>query len=152
MGRAVGRAEGGWDRGGINDQEEASTTCDRPTHELARVHKRRGSHLGEVGGVHGFHVARFRDAWHLLHALSRCASARAQPTPSPPLDSEGGAESEHRLCVVCIDEAKSHLFTACGHKCVCATCAARILSNAAADGAPCPVCRLLSLSIVRVFD
>ena len=53
-----------------------------------------------------------------------------------------------------MDEGKSHLFTACGHKCVCAMCAARIRAVAAAaeTGATCPVCRVVSTTIVRVYD
>ena len=65
-----------------------------------------------------------------------------------------GTEQHQRLCVICMDEGKSHLFTACGHKCVCAMCAARIRAVAAAaeTGATCPVCRVVSTTIVRVYD
>ena len=40
-------------------------------------------------------------------------------------------------CVVCMDEENTHMFTPCGHKCVCKDCADLIMGGKA----ECPNCR-----------
>ena len=50
-------------------------------------------------------------------------------------------------CVVCLDADRSHLYVPCGHKCVCAACAARVM----AGDALCPVCRMAATAVVKVF-
>ena len=44
-------------------------------------------------------------------------------------------EDDHKLCVVCMDNDKSHVCTPCGHRCLCAVCAAENKPSS------CPICR-----------
>merc|ERR1712008_429970 len=44
-------------------------------------------------------------------------------------------DPDQDACVVCLDEAKSHILVPCGHQCVCGPC-----SELLAQG-HCPVCR-----------
>ena len=74
------------------------------------------------------------------------------------LRGEGGAASEERSCVVCLDGERSHVFVACMHKCVCEGCAELLLARdewrgtVHAEGAECPLCRVKSTDVRRVFD
>ena len=52
--------------------------------------------------------------------------------------------SEDSQCVVCMNERKTHAFLPCGHKCVCASCAAKCQK--------CPICRADVTGIVKIFD
>lgn len=78
--------------------------------------------------------------------------AQQQGQPQPPFGQ--GAEDSGRSptpcdsCVICLSHPKTHLLTPCGHKCMCAGCAAR----AAPRGSICPICRTTVESVVRVFD
>ena len=47
-------------------------------------------------------------------------------------------ESGGNECVVCLDAPNAVVLVPCGHKCLCETCAERILV-----GEPCPVCRVV---------
>ena len=58
---------------------------------------------------------------------------------------------ERALCDVCLDQPKSHVFVACMHKCVCTRCA-EALGACVGDGVECPICRVRSMSIRRVFE
>jgi len=61
----------------------------------------------------------------------------------------GGASAEDadRLCVVCLAEPKTFVFTPCGHMCVCSDCADLVL----ASNRLCPMCRNPSEGKLRVF-
>lgn len=95
----------------------------------------------------------------------RLQAAETSRSPSPPGEGRShevvptvtAAENrcgidEDRLCVVCLDHPKSHLFTGCGHKCVCEDCAALIEGSKDGSKSQCPVCRRPSQAIVRVFE
>jgi len=59
----------------------------------------------------------------------------------------GGCAAEAQsddCCCVCMDAKKTHAFQPCGHKCVCATCAAQLQS--------CPICRKLATGSFQIFD
>lgn len=51
--------------------------------------------------------------------------------PEAPLPKNDDDDS--RLCVVCMDRNKTHVFTSCGHACVCEACSSNIDT--------CPLCR-----------
>jgi hypothetical protein len=53
------------------------------------------------------------------------------------------AEAQSDDCIVCMDCEKTHAFQPCGHKCVCATCAARCQT--------CPICRAPVTGILKIF-
>ena len=53
------------------------------------------------------------------------------------------AEAQSDDCIVCMDCEKTHAFQPCGHKCVCATCAARCQT--------CPMCRAPVTGILKIF-
>ena len=48
-------------------------------------------------------------------------------------------------CVVCLDEAKTHILIPCGHQCVCGPCSERLAQG------HCPVCRTAVTMAVRVY-
>lgn len=50
-------------------------------------------------------------------------------------------------CVICMDREKTNIFVPCGHQCVCATCADRIVG----EGKRCPICRALPTCHMKVF-
>ena len=58
----------------------------------------------------------------------------------------GGEEAGE--CVVCMDGENTHLFSPCGHMCVCKTCAALIMATTR----ECPTCRGEAREVVRVFS
>ena len=53
------------------------------------------------------------------------------------------AEAQSDDCIVCMNCEKTHAFQPCGHKCVCATCAARCQT--------CPICRAPVTGILKIF-
>jgi hypothetical protein len=62
------------------------------------------------------------------------------------------AVHEQSLCSICLECPKSHVFTECMHKCVCADCAATLTSAGSEAGTECPICRVRSSSVRRVFE
>lgn len=70
----------------------------------------------------------------------------------------GGAASSSELrageqggkCCVCLEAKSTHAFVPCGHQCVCATCGETIRSLAPRN-ACCPICKLKSKSLMRVY-
>ena len=71
-----------------------------------------------------------------VQAAMVALSIEPQPSTSdrsPPSRTEDSDESN--LCVVCMEEANTHILVPCGHQCVCAACS-QIIGNTM-----CPVCR-----------
>ena len=64
--------------------------------------------------------------------------------------SELRAAEQGGRCCVCLEAESTHAFVPCGHQCVCATCGALIRSKAPRH-ACCPLCKLPSKSLMRVF-
>mmetsp|Transcript_4355 Transcript_4355/g.9432 ORF Transcript_4355/g.9432 Transcript_4355/m.9432 type:complete len:143 (+) Transcript_4355:1066-1494(+) len=96
--------------------------------------------------------------------LTECANAERQEPLSSAAGTAGDAaghrygDADDRMCVVCLDAPKSHLLVGCMHKCVCGSCAELLLSKdewrgtVHAEGAACPVCRLVSKEVRKVFE
>lgn len=55
--------------------------------------------------------------------------------------------SEEKLCVVCLEAEKNHLFIPCGHMCVCEKCSCDVINTKA----NCPICRGQILNKIRVY-
>ena len=55
---------------------------------------------------------------------------------------------EPHTCVVCMDEESTHLFSPCGHRCVCNACGTAVMGFSSA----CPVCRAPATGIQRVWE
>ena len=51
------------------------------------------------------------------------------------------------VCVVCLENKKTHAFNPCGHMCVCETCADKIIQG----NAKCPMCRGDITSSLKIF-
>ena len=51
-------------------------------------------------------------------------------------------------CVICMDGAKTHLLSPCGHQCVCAECAESLMERLVPV---CPTCRTPCERAIRVF-
>ena len=51
------------------------------------------------------------------------------------------------VCVVCIDQEKTHTFLPCGHRCACADCARQVLSRTRR----CPLCRSPSTGAIQIY-
>ena len=64
-------------------------------------------------------------------------------TPMTP----GDELDDSALCIVCMDEQKSHVMIPCGHICVCESCKALFDR----DHALCPICRLEVQSVIKIF-
>ena len=78
-------------------------------------------------------------------SIDAVAAAAAPGTASPPSCSPSSIDSEHQLCVVCIDSPRSHILVPCGHVCLCAACAEREVWD------ECPVCRASTSMVLRAF-
>ncbi|KAL0479016.1 hypothetical protein AKO1_007921 [Acrasis kona] len=63
----------------------------------------------------------------------------------------GGVEvvraDEQQECVICMDAAKSHACSPCGHKVVCEECAERVYERGV-----CPICRAEVIHCIRIFE
>jgi hypothetical protein len=72
----------------------------------------------------------------------------AQPDALAPLAEEADteqADADQALCVVRLDDEKTHAFVPCGHRCVCGRCGEAITDK------KCPVCRQDFIGVYRVF-
>ena len=58
------------------------------------------------------------------------ASARAYTRPDP----AAGSSSDANLCVVCLEDERTHILYPCGHRCLCGKCAARYEAHMRCDG------------------
>lgn len=68
-------------------------------------------------------------------------------TPPAPVPPPGVAlHDDDAYCVVCLDEARECAIVPCGHRCLCAGCAARF-----GAGAACPVCRGDVGAVMRIY-
>ena len=65
--------------------------------------------------------------------------------PLPEENDAGPADVDQALCVICMEDEKSHALVPCGHRCLCGRC-----SEAIADK-QCPVCRQGFVAVLRVF-
>ena len=69
-----------------------------------------------------------------------------------------GEDDEQNLCVICLAAEKTHVLVECMHKCVCEGCAERLLTTdewrgtVHAEGVECPLCRIKSYAIRKVFE
>jgi hypothetical protein len=75
------------------------------------------------------------------------ASGKEPADETGEVSSKAKNPKQNDSCCVCFDGNKTHLFAPCGHKCVCATCAAKIMER----DARCPMCRAKCSMFVRVF-
>lgn len=63
--------------------------------------------------------------------------------------SNSSVDDDRNMCVICMDGRRSHIFTSCGHKCVCEACAVGLERS---QQKACPMCRMVTTSIVKVFE
>lgn len=56
--------------------------------------------------------------------------------------------STHGYCQVCWENQSNHAFTPCGHKVVCGTCAAQILSSSQR----CPICKSRAYDMIQIWE
>ncbi|KAL0490381.1 serine/threonine-protein kinase Nek5 [Acrasis kona] len=54
---------------------------------------------------------------------------------------------EQQECVICMDAAKSHACSPCGHKVVCEECAEIVI-----EGGVCPICRANVIHCIRIYE
>merc|ERR1712166_379838 len=72
-----------------------------------------------------------------------------QPMTSSPSSSDPSNNAEQSdLCVVCLDGRCTHVFVPCGHLCICSSCADMVTQT---DLQECPMCRVPSQSVMRVY-
>jgi len=78
-----------------------------------------------------------------LSSMRRMAQAEAEKHTE---------DDERSLCVVCMEEPKTHIFSACMHKCVCEGCAHAIEAKCGINCAVCPLCRVASERVEFVYE
>ena len=66
------------------------------------------------------------------------------------LKSPSKVSEDSTLCVVCIQEVKTHILLPCGHKCLCRVCATPYIQRN--TSLTCPMCRENVQSVQRVFE
>jgi hypothetical protein len=76
---------------------------------------------------------------------SQMATQKQQPD-APTCDD---LDDDSNMCVVCLQEERTHAFVPCGHLCVCVECS--VLSHRQAGGLKCPLCRKKSFLVMKVF-
>lgn len=54
-----------------------------------------------------------------------------------------------KICRICLDSPKTHVFVPCGHYCVCDGCATEMKNG---QSLQCPVCRKNSSMIMRIYE
>ena len=82
------------------------------------------------------------------HVRRMLVVARCKVAPHEPRDRGGEpptSDDESDMCVICIDEKRSHLCVPCGHRCLCTSCAQKHTPTS------CPVCRQDVAMVVRVY-
>lgn len=71
-----------------------------------------------------------------------CAGAGADSPAAPP------ADSDRRVCVICLSDDATHASVPCGHRAYCGACAQRAESQRQRQ---CPVCRAYTTTVMRVY-
>ena len=57
------------------------------------------------------------------------------------------SKDDDEVCVVCLDNKKTHAFNPCGHMCVCKTCADIIIQG----DSNCPMCRISVTNSLKIY-
>ena len=107
--------------------------------------------FGRPGSAQGPHGTARRAAAAARRRQRRQAAVAARPAvpaPSPEPAIAVPSPGADGQCIVCLDASMRHTFVPCGHYCVCASCAAEIMSSPAPR---CPLCREVCESSMRVF-
>jgi hypothetical protein len=74
---------------------------------------------------------------------SGAPTAPAAAAAAPVDTADSSSDDEDDTCIICMDEARSHVFTPCGHFSCCGGCAQSL--------ALCPVCRVPVVGRVQVY-
>ena len=82
----------------------------------------------------------------VLQAQQPHSSAGA-PTATYAALSKPPPPSDDHLCVVCMEQPRTHLVFPCGHKCLCKGCTTRTEGHAV-----CPMCRQPVQGVCEVFE
>ena len=106
----------------------------------AELYARRTNLLWWAAGFFaaGTAVVAYRAHARMLQGVAADAAAREEAERQAELEAEaddddGGDIAQEDECTACYARKRSHVFTACGHLAVCATCSAKMTS--------CPLCR-----------
>uniref|UniRef100_A0A7S3BQJ8 RING-type domain-containing protein n=1 Tax=Haptolina ericina TaxID=156174 RepID=A0A7S3BQJ8_9EUKA len=59
--------------------------------------------------------------------------------------------ADEDLCVVCLEEPRTHAFVSCMHKCVCGSCVEDMTAWVDGGAMHCPLCREVSPNVSMVF-
>ena len=78
------------------------------------------------------------------HELARLRSAELDRAAELERLRAATEADDDPLCVVCIERTKTHILVPCGHQIVCEGCAADCPKR------PCPICRVLCQSVMKV--
>lgn len=95
--------------------------------------------------------------WAVPSALLQRQDGGAALPASPPqqqqsmggLQAAGGLQVDAKSCCLCLDAPKTHIVLPCGHKCLCASCAAGFHEG---GGRFCPLCRSPMDRVQQVFE
>ncbi|XP_054655158.1 E3 ubiquitin-protein ligase NEURL1-like isoform X2 [Dunckerocampus dactyliophorus] len=94
-----------------------------------------------------FNLNTVYDNLHNARSSQPSASADAEPT-SPPYVAEAPSSAPvSEECAICYDNTVDTVLYACGHMCLCYTCAFKLKK----DNSPCPICRKKIRDIIKTF-
>jgi len=103
--------------------------------------------------------SRFREVVNDLFATTTIASSpppssnsrrREHQVPPAPGMTTTLKDKENDECVVCMSSKKTHVLVQCGHLCICEGCATSIQRGHRGER-KCPICRTVSVQIMKVF-
>ena len=86
-----------------------------------------------------------------LAASAMPASKPATPAAAPKSSPVSNDAGDGYLCVICMDQQKTHLVMPCRHLTFCKACAAQYKEKASKNSHLCPTCRQPIESMVEIF-
>lgn len=112
-----------------------------------RAERRAAERAGAQNNIVGQVAAAFAAVNALMHNGPPPAPAPAPapaPVPAPSPLNMYHAAAITPDCTICCDELAATVFTGCGHRCACVSCARRL-------GSKCPICRKVS-HVITIYD
>ena len=92
------------------------------------------------------HNCKFKNSYNMLTQYHSKIENFPQLEDKYNIEMEANYDKKN-VCVVCLENKKSHAFNPCGHMCVCETCADKIIQS----DCKCPICRADIINSLEIF-